>query len=203
MAEELLASSALDTADTAAAAAGNQQLNAIASPGEQQRDCKDVPGQRAAGQVVQQHDILVGTSSAATATADISATDTGTSSHHAVDVAAADECIAAPCLDGKLHVGVAAEQPGPPAPDGACSPSHVLQAPGRLQTWQGCEISKAATPGHAAPAMLQLDAARWLLLSKRALQSGPPGCDKPIAVLPGHVETVAGDAAEAMAMTET
>lgn len=32
---------------------------------------------------------------------------------------------------------------------------------------------------------VQLDAARWLLLSRRAVLSGPPGCDKPPLQLPG------------------
>ena len=41
---------------------------------------------------------------------------------------------------------------------------------------------------------LMLDAARWLLLSRRAVLSGPPGCRKPLLQLPGMREKVAEQA---------
>eukprot|EP00878_Enallax_costatus_P021827 GHUV01023135.1.p1 GENE.GHUV01023135.1~~GHUV01023135.1.p1 ORF type:complete len:417 (+),score=152.62 GHUV01023135.1:448-1698(+) len=46
-------------------------------------------------------------------------------------------------------------------------------------------IESPAATGIMQPDEQQVNAARWLLLSLRAVRSGPPGCDKPLLWLPG------------------
>lgn len=66
-------------------------------------------------------------------------------------------------------------------------------APKRPRTEATGDISKLQEPVQWHPITSdlqpadkqQLDAARWLLLSRRALISGPPGCDKPALAIPG------------------